>query len=100
MSLDTFKCFAIEHNVSKAKHLRNVSSHVLRPDFLEIHLLLDSSVCKFVREAESKGKSDLLGNVSHAIGATACKMSKCLFTNKKLSRKIVDFRKILMQVHK
>ena len=34
------KCFALEHNVSKAKRLRIVLSHVLRTDFLDIHLLL------------------------------------------------------------
>ena len=36
MSKDIFKCFALEHNASKAKHLRSVLRHVLRPDFVDI----------------------------------------------------------------
>ena len=31
-----FKCFALEHNAFKAKHLSSVLRHVLRLDFVDI----------------------------------------------------------------
>ena len=40
MSYDIFKCFVLNAMCSKAKQLRNVLWHGIRPDFLEIHLLL------------------------------------------------------------
>ena len=39
MSKDTFKCFVLNALCSKAKQLRIVLRHGIRPDFLEIHLL-------------------------------------------------------------
>ena len=36
------KCFALEHNASKAKHFRSVLRHVLGPDFVDILYLLES----------------------------------------------------------
>ena len=39
MSYDTFKCFVLNALCSKAKQLRIVLGHGIRPDFLEIHLL-------------------------------------------------------------
>ena len=49
MSEDIFKCFALEYNGFKAKHLRSVFSQVLRLDFVEIHLLLKTIRETFMR---------------------------------------------------
>ena len=35
-----FKCFALEHNASKAKHLKSVLRHDLGPDFVDLLQLL------------------------------------------------------------
>ena len=39
MSQDIFKCFVLNAMCSKAKQLRIVLRHGIRPKFLEIHLL-------------------------------------------------------------